>query len=121
MAGIGDFINEMDFADGAIEFTYEEAVCVDYVLTSPSWDPDTLGRLDTERMWAIRRQVGRILIGHQEPVILAEDDIRMLLLIVPGLFAVGTKEVGSSVRRKLFEKMVGPAATPAAKPAGVEE
>jgi hypothetical protein len=112
MTGIGDFINQIDFANAEVELTREEAICVDYVLTSPSWDADTLGRLDTDRMWAIRRQLGRVLIGHNEPLVLSEDDVRMLLLIVPGLFAVGTQEVGSSVRRKLFEKIVGPAPVP---------
>lgn len=55
MTEIGDIINGLDITDESIRFTYEEALCLDYVLTSPSWDSETIRHLDEPHWWNIRR------------------------------------------------------------------
>jgi hypothetical protein len=109
---LDDILNERGTANGErfiVPVTFAEAHLLDWVLTAHQWDQALVDKLDTERMWLLREEVGRRLVGHTDVVNLEHEDVRLLLVITPVLFAVGTEEVGSSLKRKLYECIVGPA------------
>ncbi|MEX2430534.1 MAG: hypothetical protein WD645_01280 [Dehalococcoidia bacterium] len=107
-----DILNDTSPTPGeryVVPVSFAEAHLLDWVLTAHQWDQELISRLDTDRIWAIREEVARRLVGHTDVVSLEHDDVRLLLIITPVLFAVGTEEVGSSLKRKLYECLVGPA------------
>lgn len=46
-------------------------------------------------------------MGHTNDLPLTDDDVELLLVIVPILMMVGTQEAGSTLKRKLYELLVG--------------
>lgn len=107
---LDDILKEaVERGDHVIKVVPEEAALIDWVLTAHTWDADLIDRLDTPKYWALREQVGRVLVGHTDQMVLEDDDVHHLLILVPILFAVGHVEAGSALKTKLYECLVGPA------------
>ena len=82
----------------------EEAMMVDYLITLHSWDLTIFERLTQDDILNLRKQLGRILVAKEMCLTITTESIMLLLLtIVPITYRFGTKDIGLSLKTKLFK------------------
>jgi hypothetical protein len=105
--GIDFLVEGLDDGVHTIQISVSESYVLDWVLTAHSWDPEVIGRLRSASMQDLRLRIGRVPAGHTNELVLNDEEVDQLLVLVPVLFMVGTEEVGSSVKKKLYECLIG--------------
>ncbi len=90
-----------------IKATAQEAMLIDWILTLHTYDAEYLDYLMKPDIQQLRYQAGKIIIDGEGEFELVEDEIKWLLAIVPITFRFGKEDVGFSLKKKLYESLLG--------------
>jgi hypothetical protein len=107
------FLHDLLDRDGKlnIPLSWKEAVLLDYLLTASAINEEVLHFLDASRH--IRDEVGYVLLGHRDYILLSQEDTDLLRKLVSPIFPMGGEQVGERLKVKLHGALLGHPAPPA--------
>lgn len=103
---LNDFLGKFEDGGHKVEVSRNEAIMLDWILTAHAWDEHVIGELK-DNWRELREKVGRVIVGHATTLSLNDEELDILLVTTPILFSIGTQEVGSELKTKLWECVVG--------------
>lgn len=98
---------DRQFADHAVEISPEEGMLLDWVLTIHSWEQTYLDWLMKPEVRSWREQAGAVIAGKEKTLYLEHEDVALLLAMVPITFRFAEKDVGHSLKVKLYKAYLG--------------
>ncbi len=93
--------------DHTVKANAQEAMLVDWVLTLHNYDSEYLEFLMKPDIQQLRYQAGKIIIDGEGHFELLEEELKWLLAVVPITFRFSKEDVGFSLKKKLYESLLG--------------
>ena len=88
-----------------VQIDRKEAVLLDYLFTASALNEEVLRFLDACRY--IRDEVGYVLLGHRDYILLSPEDADLLRKLVSPIFPMGGDQVGERLKVKLHGSLLG--------------
>lgn len=96
-----------DLMFSAIEVTAEEAMLIDWVFTMHGFDETLLNWLMLPDIKGLREKAGEIIVKGDGRINFSDDDLKILLVLIPITHRWGEIDVGYSLKKKLYKAYLG--------------